>query len=260
MAAPDLPRARLSGAWPRAARVRSSSPRPCRNEQGVALHRYALKDHKADEFMKGVPDVDGVAGPQEGSCVKSGNELEHRGRRRAPPKVADGRLALGTCASASSPRQEWAQMLRDGWRFMRDFLYVDNTHGAPWNDVWQWYSAWLPDVEHRSDFNRLLDMVSGEISVGHSYVRGGDYPGPGQPAHRAPGRGPGAGRAAPTASRAIYTGEAGTPGLAGPLAEPGMDVKEGDYLVAVAGPGAEGAHEPVHAPRGHGRDGRSPSA
>ena len=67
-------------------------------------------------------------------------------------------------------------MLRDGWRFMRDFLYVDNQHGAPWDDVWAWYSAWLPDVEHRSDFNHLLDMLSGEIAVGHSYVRGGDYP------------------------------------------------------------------------------------
>ena len=47
---------------------------------------------------------------------------------------------------------------------MRDFLYVDNQHGAPWDDVWDWYSAWLPDVRHRSDFNQLLDMLSGEIA------------------------------------------------------------------------------------------------
>ena len=67
-------------------------------------------------------------------------------------------------------------MLRDGWRFMRDFLYVDNQHGAPWDDVWLWYSDWLPDVRHRSDFTRLLDMLSGEIAVGHSYVSGGDMP------------------------------------------------------------------------------------
>ena len=46
--------------------------------------------------------------------------------------------------------------------FMRDFLYVDNQHGAPWDDVWDWYSAWLPDLRHRSDFNQLLDMVSGD--------------------------------------------------------------------------------------------------
>ena len=42
--------------------------------------------------------------------------------------------------------------------------------------MWDWYSAWLPDVRHRSDFNHLLDMLSGEIAVGHSYVSGGDYP------------------------------------------------------------------------------------
>ncbi len=125
-------------------------------------------------------------------------------------------------------------MLRDGWRFMRDFLYVDNTHGAPWNDVWQWYSAWLPGVEHRSDFNRLLDMVSGEISVGHSYVRGGDYPDLDDPGIGLLGADlelvNGSYRIAK-----IYSGEAWTPGLTGPLAEPGLGVKEGDYLVAVQG-------------------------
>ena len=67
------------------------------------------------------------------------------------------------------PKAEYAQKLRDGWRFMRDFLYVDNTHGAPWEEVWEWYSPWLEDVNHRSDFNQLLDMLSGEIAVGHSY-------------------------------------------------------------------------------------------
>ena len=38
------------------------------------------------------------------------------------------------CGVRVEPRAEYVQMLRDGWRFMRDFLYVDNQHGAPWND------------------------------------------------------------------------------------------------------------------------------
>ncbi len=97
---------------------------------------------------------------------------------------------------------------------MRDFLYVDNTHGAPWNDVWDWYSAWLPGIEHRSDFNRLLDMVSGEIAVGHSYVSGGDYPSLAGPRTGLLGVDLEEATAIYRIAR-IYTGEDWNPGLAG---------------------------------------------
>src|SRR5690606_14623475 len=132
------------------------------------------------------------------------------------------------------PAAEWAQMLREGWRFMRDFLYVDNAHGAPWDDVWAWYSAWLPDVRHRSDFSHLLDMLSGEIAVGHSYVSGGDVPD--GPEHRTGLLGVDLEEEGGFYRIArIYTGESWNPGLLGPLAHPGMDVEAGDWLVAVDG-------------------------
>jgi tricorn protease len=132
------------------------------------------------------------------------------------------------------PRAEYAQMLRDGWRFMRDFLYVDNQHGAPWEDVWEWYSAWLPDVNHRSDFNHLLDMLSGEIAVGHSYVRGGDYPELDDPRTGLLGVDLEEVDGFYRITR-IYSGESWTPDSDGPLSLPGMSVAEGDYLLAIDG-------------------------
>ncbi|MBT8403538.1 MAG: PDZ domain-containing protein, partial [Gemmatimonadetes bacterium] len=150
------------------------------------------------------------------------------------PAASDGRLALGDLRVQVPPAEEWAQMLRDGWRFMRDFLYVDNQHGAPWSDVWTWYEPWLDDVNHRSDFTHLLDMLSAEIAVGHSYVRGGDFPDLDSP---------GVGLLGVDLEEAdggyriarIYTGESWNPTLLGPLAHPGMDVAEGDFLVAIDG-------------------------
>jgi tricorn protease len=117
---------------------------------------------------------------------------------------------------------------------MRDFLYVDNVHGAPWNDVWEWYSPWLDDVSHRSDFNHLLDMVSGEVAVGHSYVRGGDYPDLPSPRTGLLGADLEEADGFYRIAR-IYSGEGWTPGLTGPLSVPGMDVNEGDYLLAIDG-------------------------
>jgi tricorn protease len=202
------------------------------NEQGVTLQRYGLKDRKPTEWVKGVNEAT-VSHDRKKILWRSGSNWTVADAGGAPPKAGEGRLTLNLRVRIE-PKEEWAQMLRDGWRFMRDFLYVDNTHGAPWNDVWTWYSAWLPDVEHRSDFNQLLDMVSGEIAVGHSYVRGGDYPDLDNPRTGLLGVDLEEADGGYRITR-IYTGERWNPGLVGPLGQPGMDVKEGDFLVAIDG-------------------------
>lgn len=74
------------------------------------------------------------------------------------------------------PKAEAHQIFKEGWRFMRDFLYVDNLHGAPWDEIYKWYSPWINDVKHRTDLNYVVDIMSGEVAIGHSYVSGGDLP------------------------------------------------------------------------------------
>ncbi|HSM62240.1 MAG TPA: PDZ domain-containing protein, partial [Longimicrobiales bacterium] len=203
------------------------------NQQGAVLHRYSLKDRKPTKYAEGVA-VAVASADRKKLLRRSGSTWSVTDAAGPPPGNGDGQLDVGDLRVRIEPQAEWAQMLRDGWRFMRDFLYVDNQHGAPWDDVWTWYSAWLPDVEHRSDFNHLLDMVSGEIAVGHSYVRGGDYPDLTSPRTGLLGvdleEDGGGYRIA-----RIYTGESWNPGLAGPMAQPGMDVAEGDWLVAIDG-------------------------
>ncbi|HSR42629.1 MAG TPA: PDZ domain-containing protein, partial [Longimicrobiales bacterium] len=199
---------------------------------GDVLLRYSLEDREPEEFVEGVSDAV-VSHDRRRLLVRTGANWSIVGTDRAP-SGDDGRLAFDDLRVRVEPPEEWAQMLREGWRFMRDYLYVDNAHGAPWDDVWEWYSAWLPDVGHRSDFNALLDMLSGEIAVGHSYVRGGDYPdleGPrtgllGADLEEVDGR---------YRIARIYPGAGWTPGLEGPLAAPGVGVEEGDFLLAVEG-------------------------
>jgi tricorn protease len=204
------------------------------NQQGVTLQRYSLEDQEAEQFLERV-NVMTVSHDRKKLLYRRGNSWTVVGTAGSPPSNgSDGRLALDGMRVQVDPRAEWRQMLRDGWRFMRDFLYVDNVHGAPWNDVWDWYSPWLEGVSHRSDFNHLLDILSGEVAVGHSYVRGGDYPELTNPRTGLLGADleevDGYYRIA-----RIYSGEDWTPELTGPLAIPGMDVAEGDYLVAIEG-------------------------
>ena len=203
------------------------------NARGLTLHRYTLKDRKAEQFLEGVNEAT-VSHDRKKLLHRSGSTWAIADAGAAAPKDGGKRLALGGMRMLVEPRAEWAQMLRDGWRFMRDFLYVDNVHGAPWDDVWGWYEPWLAGVNHRSDFNHLLDILSGEVAVGHSYVRGGEYPDLPNPRTGLLGvdleEVDGFYRIA-----RIYTGEDWNPGLRGPLAVPGLGVQAGDWLVAIDG-------------------------
>ncbi len=198
---------------------------------GGPVLKYSVEDREADDFLERGGRI-AVSHDRSSMLYYSGGWRIVSTAR--PPSGNDGALELANLRVRVEPTAEYAQMLRDGWRFMRDFLYVDNQHGAPWDDVWDWYSAWLPDVRHRSDFNHLLDMLSGEIAVGHSYVRGGDYPDLDNPRTGLLG--------ADLVEEdgfyrivRIYDGGDWTPGFAGPLSHPGMEVLEGDYLLAVDG-------------------------
>ena len=199
---------------------------------GGELLKYSVEDREAEDFVEQATAVT-VSHDREHLLFRTGGNWRVVGTAGAPGGN-DGRLDLDGMRVRVEPTAEYAQMLRDGWRFMRDFLYVDNQHGAPWDDVWDWYSAWLPDVRHRSDFNQLLDMLSGEIAVGHSYVRGGDYPELDNPRTGLLGADLEEDGGYYRITR-IYDGGDWTPGTAGPLSIPGMDVSAGDYLLAVDG-------------------------
>ena len=212
------------------------------DEGDATLLKYSVEEREAEDFLTQVRAGSPRATP--GSDIAASHDRKHLLYRSGsnwhvvgterPPGNGDGRLELGSMRMRVEPTAEYAQMLRDGWRFMRDFLYVDNQHGAPWDGVWDWYSEWLPDVRHRADFNHLLDMLSGEIAVGHSYVFGGDYPDLENPRTGLLGADLEEADGFYRLAR-VYAGDAWWPDTAGPLSMPGLAVAEGDYLLAIDG-------------------------
>ena len=132
------------------------------------------------------------------------------------------------------PRQEFAQIFNEGWRNQRDYLYVPNLHGVEWQKMKEMYGQLLPYVNHRADLNYLLDNMGAEISIGHSYVRGGAMP-------EVPLSTAGLLGADFTIDGGrykiarIYDNESWNPDLRAPLAAPGVDVSVGDYVLAING-------------------------
>jgi tricorn protease len=89
-------------------------------------------------------------------------------------------------------------------------------------------------VAHRSDLNYLFTEMLGELTVGHMFIFGGDVPQP----NRVRGGLLGADYRIENGryrfSR-VYSGESWNPQLRAPLTQPGVNVKAGEYLLAVNG-------------------------
>lgn len=139
------------------------------------------------------------------------------------------------------PPAEWAQMFNDAWRLERDLFISPTMNGQDWNKLRERYAALLPQVGSRSDLNWLLSEMLGELGNSHVYVGGGDNdngnasPGPLLKSARLgvdwvldqdSGR---------YKLAKIYAGDNSRPAYSSPLRQPGLQVKAGDYVLAING-------------------------
>jgi tricorn protease len=201
--------------------------------QPNVLHRYSLKDRESIEFLPGINYATASA-DRKNLLYRSGSTWGIVSATGGAVKSGDGRISTGDIRIRVSPMEEYQQIYREGWRLQRDFLYVDNVHGAPWDEVYEWYRPWVDHVRHREDMNYIIGLLGAEVSVGHSYFSGGDYP----EVDNIPGGLLGADYEKTDGFFRIikiYTGENWNPDLTAPLSGPGIDVNEGDYLLEVNG-------------------------
>ncbi len=133
------------------------------------------------------------------------------------------------------PRQEWPQIFNDAWRFERDYFYDPHMHGVDWSAMRERYGAMVADCVTRDDLSFVIRELIAELNVGHAYYFGGDS-GIRSPRLRAGLLGAdfelhqGAYRIAHIIEAAAWDVDG-----RGPLSQPGVDVAEGDYLLAVNG-------------------------
>ena len=204
------------------------------DQSGMTLHKYTLKDQKREEFLKGIQEAI-TSHDRKNLLYRSGTTWGIANATAATAKMGDGRLNTSEMKLWVDPKAEYKQIFREGWRYQRDFLYVSNVHGAPWNDIYKWYSPWVEHVRHRTDLNYVVDILGGEVAVGHSYTSGGDFP---TLDNNNPAGLLGADFTIVNGFyriKRILTGENWNPDLRAPLSSPGIDVKEGDYLLEING-------------------------
>jgi len=197
-----------------------------------SIRTFSLKSRKADDFLGGVQSfvvsADGTkilyrSGPNWGVIPTAGK-----------PKPGDGKLNLSSMEIRIEPRAEWKQIFNEAWRYNRDFFFDSGMHGLDWKASKKHYEAMLPEVVFRSDLNYVIGEMVGDLGVGHHGVFGGDMPQSesvpvgllGADFEVVDGR---------YRIKKIYSGLNWNPDLRAPLREPGVNVKEGDYILRVNG-------------------------
>ncbi len=132
------------------------------------------------------------------------------------------------------PRAEWRQMFREVWRIERDFFYDANLHGVNRLASMKAYQPFVDGVMNRADLNYVFADMLGDITAQHVYVRGGERPEIQHVGGGLLGADYSVNNGRYRFAR-IYRGENWNPELRAPLTEPGVNVKVGEYLLAVDG-------------------------
>jgi len=152
------------------------------------------------------------------------------------PVAIETKLDLSGMEVALDLRQEWDQIYEESWRQMKQFFYAPNMHGVDWEALRLRYRPLAAAVRHRADLTYVIGELIGELSAGHTYVGGGEMPAARKV--KVGMLGAKLERDAKTGSyriARILKGQGWDPALRSPLAGIGVDVREGEYIVAVDG-------------------------
>ena len=152
--------------------------------------------------------------------------------------ISKAKIKVDDWSITSNPRLEWKQMFNDAWRMHRDFLYDVNMRGVNWAGVRDKYAPLVTRVTDRGELNDILGMMVSEVGALHSQIAPGDI-------RRSAPEGTPAGLGA-VLTRVqegyridrIYRSEPEMPSERGPLAQPDVNVKEGDIITSVNGKSA----------------------
>lgn len=229
---------------------------------GATLHRYDL-DRKRDSVVQAgvgayelTPDgrkmiyssggnwfiastTGGGGGASPAPATGGGGGGRRPATAPAPAPVgeaSDGKLNLDAIEVKVDPRSEWKQILHEAWRVNRDFFYDPKMHGADWPAIGKKYEQFLPHLTSSADLYRVIRWMLSELAVGHSYITSfGERT---FERKTVPGGLLGADYAIVDGKyqfKKIYGGLNWSADRRSPLTAPGVNVKAGEFLLAVNG-------------------------
>ena len=249
---------------------------------GASLYRFSLDTRRADPIATRVAaydvSADGLkilltqpraganadeapAGPpgRGGMSYSIVNAVASPAAAAAPGAATRGGAADASALNLAdmqirvNPAAEWTQMYHEVWRVERAYFYDPGFHGVDTVAREKEFLPYVQSIASRTDLNYIFQEMLSGFSVGHLRGNGGAIP----EARRIPGGLLGADYTISGNRYCIarlYTGGHWNPGSTGPLTAPGLNVKLGDCILAIAGmqvTAADDIQRPLEGTAGH---------
>ncbi len=221
--------------------------RPTGRDGKAALKTLAFENKKAE------PETF-IEEPQSYELSQDGRKiLVRKGRdfyvfdagAKAPSDLSKSLVPLRDWTFSLDPRLEWRQMFTEAWRLERDYFYDRGMHGLDWPAMRRKYQPLVDRVTDRAELSDVFAQMVAELSALHIFVRGGDLRDAADDAWPAS-----------LGAQAVRDEKAGgfrithvtatdpdRPDRRVPLAQPGVDIVEGDVIESVNGVAALTARE-----------------
>ena len=196
-----------------------------------ALKYYDIKEREHKTIISGVSAYELAANGENILIVKDGKVAVIKNAAEAEMKDV---VPTGEMAMYITPREEWEQLFREAWRLERDYFYDAKMHGVNWDELGSQYGSLIDQANSREDVNFIIGELIGELNASHTYRFGGDQEN----------------------GKAVKTGYLGADFVAengrykvakiikgaewdievvSPLSQSGVNVNEGDYILAING-------------------------
>jgi len=226
---------------------------PANGQSTLTVQRFEIKTKKTDKVVDNIlafhvsangekmlyrmslpPQLGAPAAAPQSWVIASIPPAPPPGAPAPPPPPAPKPLNFTAMEVRVDPPREWKQIYREAFRLERDFFYDPGFHGLDLAAAEKKFEPYAAAVALRGDLNYIFEEAMGDLTVGHLFVRGGDGP----EVKRIPVGLLGADYKIENGRyrfARIYDGENWNPQLKAPLTQPGMNVTEGEYLLAVNG-------------------------
>ncbi len=142
---------------------------------------FDLETRKNDWLLDEVSDF-AISRDNKWIIYRSGHRLRVLKAGEKPPKTDShepnrdtGWLDLSRAKVSVQPAAEWKQMFAEAWRLQREQFWTDDMAGIDWNAIYAQYAPLVERVSSRSELSDLLWELQGELGTSHAYERGGEY-------------------------------------------------------------------------------------
>jgi tricorn protease len=206
----------------------------------LAAYKFTLKERKTNKLVEGISAF-AVSFNGEKMLYEQGKTWFINPAEK-PPEAGKGKLKTADMEVYVNPRAEWKQMYHEVWRIERDFFCDPHYHGLDLQQAEKTFAPFLDNITSRADLTYLFHEMLSYMSVGHMWVGGGTQPDISKIKVGLLGADYKIENGRYRFAR-VYDGENWNPKLQAPLTQPGVDVKEGEYLLAVNGRDVRGTDD-----------------